>query len=539
VNLSSAFSATIVLTTPLKCNGDKDGALTAVPIGGGPTYTYLWSNGVKTAENKNLVAGTYSCTINDGTASKVVTYNLTQPTKLNLLINTTPTIPITGNNSGMASVVASGGTAPYTYVWITGAKTPTIENLPIGSYFVTVTDANGCTAFAEAIIKAFFQATITKTGDIRCAGENNVKLEASVPGGTGTYTYKWSTLQTTKVIENVGAGVYTVTITEGANTAVSSITVTEPPFFTALPGVTISDVTNTTGSASVLAVGGTPPYFYQWNTTPPQVTPIIKGLASGTYLCLVTDANGCVIPLSIIVKGTIATTLSQSALIKCNGDKTASITATTTGGKSPYTYKWDNNITTPTNLGAGVYKVTATDAFGVTTTSSVTIVEPTSITITTTTAATTPIKKAGTAKATVTGGTAPYTYAWSTSPAQTTQEATGLTPGAYTVTVTDGNGCKQTSVAVIKDNTSTNEFAEQIGLSIFPNPASTILNIEMKLPSNEAFDYQINDIAGKNILSGQLTNNQINVEMLAEGMYLLILKDKKNNIAVSNVTIMK
>jgi hypothetical protein len=128
-----------------------DGSITITPSQGTPLYTYAWGGGETTQTINNLAAGTYSVTVTDqNNCTDNITVELGSCGTLATTINITNESP--SGNDGTAMVVASAGTAPYTYLWETGVTTDMIWDLAMGSYSVTVTDANGCSAEAEAVI---------------------------------------------------------------------------------------------------------------------------------------------------------------------------------------------------------------------------------------------------------------------------------------------------------------------------------------------------------------------------------------------------
>lgn len=222
-----------------------------------------------------------------------------------------------------------------------------------------------------------------------------------------------------------------------------------------------------------------------------------------------------------------AVVISQTGVISCNGDKTASLSVSVTGGVTPYSYQWNPasiSGNAPNNLGAGNYAVTITDANGTKKSVSSLIIEPAAITVTTTTTTTASNQSTGTATAAAKGGTAPFTYAWNTVPIQNTVKAINLAKGNYIVTVTDVNGCKAVQSATIAVTSSTNEVAKQLGLSVFPNPASN--EITLKTSINEGFEpisYSIIDVLGQTVRQSTMQRNNLSIDVsgLANGLYVL------------------
>lgn len=388
------------------------------------------------------------------------------------------------------------------------------------------------------LLATFDESNVT----IKCNSEKTASLTIKPTGGTGNYTYLWSNGTTTAQNSGLGAGIYYVTISDGKSNQVLAYEIKQPTALKIVTSSTKTDNTNKTGTATATVTGGTSPYTYLWSTTPAQTTVTAQNLAAGNYNITVTDNNKCVSTATVVVKAILSSAITQTGTIKCFDDKTASLTITPSGGTSPYAYKWSNGNTTTTisNVGAGFYSATVTDAEGNTSVStSKEITQPTKLSVAISSTNATFGVKNGKAKATPTGGTQPYTYIWNTIPAQTTQEAINLAAGNYTITVSDFNGCKSVANIAVKSNVSTNELANDIGLSVYPNPASNLIIIDVKNIDIEFITFEIIDLIGHKILTGVMQTNQINVESLNNGYYNLVLKDKNNKMAVSSIVIQK
>jgi hypothetical protein len=221
----------------------------------------------------------------------------------NLSLNTTNTnIDCFGQASGSVSVNVVGGTAPLNYAWSNGATSQTVNNLPSGSYTVTVTDANGCTEQMSVTITQPQSSLLTTATQVNalCFGNPSGSIDLSVSGGTGPYMYSWSNGSTTQDISNLAGGSYTVTVTDVLGcTSSTSITITEP---TALSLTTTStdEMMGMDGTATVTVTGGTPNYMYYWMPGGATMASI-SGLAAGTYSITVLDANGCGDTLEVVV----------------------------------------------------------------------------------------------------------------------------------------------------------------------------------------------------------------------------------------------
>jgi len=299
--------------------------------------------------------------------------------------------------------------------------------------------------------------------NVLCKGAATGTATVAVTGGSGTYTYSWNTtpVKTTATATGLAAGSYTVTITDQSGCTVTRTdTITEPATVLA---TSVSAQTNllckgaATGSATVSATGGTGAYTYSWSPSGGTAA-TATGLAANTYTVTVKDANNCSAaqPVTITEPATSVTaSVTSQTNVLCFGNNTGTATATASGGTGTLTYSWNTTpvqtTATATGLPAGTYTVTVKDANNCSATANATISQP----VTGLSATTTKTNAAcfgaatGTATAIPTGGTAPYTYAWNTTPAQTTITATGLPAGTYTVTVKDGANCTTTANATI------------------------------------------------------------------------------------------
>lgn len=213
---------------------------------------------------------------------------------------------------------------------------------------------------------------------------------------------------------------------------------------------------DTDGTATAIPLGF-PPYNYQWMPGG-MTTQTVTNLAPGTYTVTVVDGTSCTASFTVtITEPDPLSATSTVTNVSCNGACDGSATAFVAGGTSPYTHVWSDPSPSQTNATAtglcpGVYYDTITDANGCMTTLSpgATITEPAVLSVSLSCQSVHCFGGAdGSSTATATGGTADYDYAWSTIPVQTTQTATNLPAGTYTVTVTDDNGCTATESCTV------------------------------------------------------------------------------------------
>ncbi|MCO6486596.1 MAG: hypothetical protein J5I41_12550, partial [Saprospiraceae bacterium] len=452
------------VVTPVTCYGLNNGSIQTTTTGGTPPYNYLWSNGSTSPNQVNLPGGTYHLSVSDDSGCDfMITFVVTEPGELSLVLDgEDPTCA--GDKDGSATVLASGGTVPYQYLWNTvPAQTGSIATgLGAGNWSVTVTDDNGCSATGSVTLTEPSAIQLTLSGDDPdCFGGTDGSATVQASGGTAPYQYLWNTVpaQTGSIATGLGAGNWSVTVTDDNGcTAIGNVTLTQPTAIQlTLSGDDPDCFGGTDGSATVLASGGTAPYQYLWNTVPAQTGSTATGLGAGNWSVTVTDDNGCAATGSVTLTQPTAIQLTLSGDDPdCFGGTDGSATVLVSGGTAPYQYLWN---TVPaqtgsfaTGLGAGNWSVSVTDDNGCTATGSVTLTQPTAIQLTL--SGDDPDCFGGTdGSATVMamGGMAPYQYLWNTVPAQTGSTATGLGAGTWSVTVTDDNGCTATgSVGLVQ-----------------------------------------------------------------------------------------
>ena len=436
------------------------------------SYTYAWNDAVKSNDsNSNRFSSRYlQCTVTDANAcTSTSSVTITEPTALTSSITASTNVDCNANSTGSATVTATGGKVSsidtpgggsgYTYMWSNGATTASISNVAAGTYTVTITDENMCTTTSSVTITepTVLTSSITASTNVDCNGNSTGSATVTGAGGTTGYTYLWSDgmAQTGAMATGLAAGMYSVVVTDANNcTSTSMVTITEPMVLasTTLQTQQASCSGGNDGKAEVNVTGGTMPYTYAWAHG--ATTDTITGLAAGTYMVTVTDANGCMTTNSVAITSPsgLAASTSIFSNVSCNGGTDGSVNLTVTGGTMPFTYTWNNGATTEDifNVAAGAYTVMITDANGCSLSVMATVTEPTALTASTSmTNVSCNGGTDGTANLAVTGGTAPYFYSWNNG--ALTDNLTGLAAGAYMVTVTDANGCMTTATAMITE----------------------------------------------------------------------------------------
>lgn len=454
ISAPSAVSSNFIVKNTL-CFGDSNGVVDLIPSGGTPPYTFNWSTSAVTEDLLGVPAGTYYVTISDTkNCTRIDSATVGQPDPI-VTSGFITNVTCNGDCDGMVDITAYGGTLPYSFAWSTAESTEDIIALCGGNYYVTVTDANGCVAATlYPVIEPPVLSVTTVGTNVSCFGGTNGAVAAIPTGGRTPYEYLWNNFSLDSSQTGIGAGTYTVILTDSSGCHVSSdITITEPADIV-ITGIVTDVACNgaATGAVDITVTGGTPTYTYSWSSS--ATSQDISGVAAGNYTVTVTDANSCVKSASFTIEQAVAlfTNVSLSNPV-CYGGSNGFVAVDVTGGTIPYTYTWNTspaqNGATATNLKSGTYLLTVTDAGNCSATVSATLTEPAQIQITANgTDARCYNTPTGSVTATVTGGTPPYVYTLN-GVTQQSDSFGSLSPGTYVISVRDVNGCEGTQTFVI------------------------------------------------------------------------------------------
>ncbi|MFH2096319.1 MAG: choice-of-anchor L domain-containing protein [Bacteroidota bacterium] len=361
--------ATVTNETCNESNGEID-----LTIGGGTTpYNYLWSNGATTEDITAIDGGYYTCNVSDANGCSVSYGTTVANIGGNLLIsNVVAADEYCGHTDGSVNITVTGGTGPYTYIWNSGSTTEDISMLSEGTYSVTVTDQNGCTAQGDATVTNNSSGTVSiddiTVTDEYC-GDGQGQVDITYSGGNEPISIQWSNGMSDEDLEDISAGSYTVTITDatGCYTTGSALVVNETN------GFVISDTTVTQencgdglGAIDLTLTGGITPYNFNWNIG--ASTEDLINLPAGTYTCTITDQAGCYFTITEIIENVTngLEFVSSSSLDDYCYGYTGEADITVTGGITPYSFNWSNGATTEdlSGITAGTYDVTITDNTG-------------------------------------------------------------------------------------------------------------------------------------------------------------------------------
>ncbi|MBK8966959.1 MAG: gliding motility-associated C-terminal domain-containing protein [Lewinellaceae bacterium] len=363
-----------------------------------------------------------------------------------------------GEMNGSVSLSVSGAQAPVHYTWAGFSQTDSLlAGLPVGIYAATVTDAQGCTGTATAVVE---QPPLLETGvvstdfngfGVSCYGAMNGTATAQASGGTPGYAFSWSTGAAGNAVSNLGAGAYSFTVTDqNGCTAQQNLTLAQPPALQL--NATVKDnhcPDGKNGQIRIELSGGTPAYTVN-NKPAAGAAWTWDSLAAGNYILTVADANGCTLDTSVSIQhlySTIGVT-TDSVLCQGQGNGSASIV---TGGQAPFSYLWesgsmDSSISGP----AGSYAFTVTDALNCAYLDTAIIGEPAALA-----GQLLPGHLAckgdssGSIMALIQGGTAPVQAFLNGNPVSAV--LTGLTAGTYTLTFIDLNNCPLNLTTVVEE----------------------------------------------------------------------------------------
>lgn len=451
-----------VTSNSITCKGFCNGSINSSPTGGTPPYTYTLTGSSLTLTTNppytGLCAGSYTLLIKDNNnCTRTQTVNLQQPNALTVTAVST-SVSCFGGCDGSVSGSASGGTPPYTYVWSvppsgTTFTAPVLTNQCAGTYTLNVIDGNNCTGTKTVNIIAPPDMTIAATTNSpNCSYSCNGSITTTVSGGNSPYSYNWSTGATTSSITGLCPSNYTLTVTDSKNcTKVQTFTLIAPPAITINTNVqNVLCFGQCNGSATATATGGTPGYFYSWNTTPVTNNSVVTNLCPGNYVISVTDSKGCVASQNISITQPSQLQANVTGLqASCSSTCIGAATVTPNGGTPAYSYTWlpsGGSNSVATGLCIGNYTILVSDQNGCTA-PSVTLSIPQAIFLNLSTSGNTLTCNGscnGAANVSVSGGLSPYTYTWSSTsgPISNSPNISGLCAGGYTIVVTDNQGCQ-------------------------------------------------------------------------------------------------
>ncbi len=489
INNVGGGTASITDTTHNLCNGDSIGSATITLSGGGPPFTFSWDDPNTQTDSiaTGLKAGTYTGTVIDNAGCvALASVTITEPSAMSFSVTLITNASCNGSSDGSIDIAVSGATSPYNYSWNdSGTQTNSIATgLGAGNYTLTITDNNSCvdSVIAAVTEPAVLSVSLTSSTQVGCNGDSTGAATVSSTGGTTPYTYLWNdaNAQTDSAAIGLPAGTYTAYSTD-MNGCMDSVqtTISEPLALTLAMGAdSASCNAYADGKVYVTSAGGTANFNYVWSSgdstiNTASISDTSSGLLAGSYIVLVTDANGCMAMDSTTIEQPpeVSLTIGVIADVSCKGDSNGTAIIIVNIGSSPYNYMWSSGDTTlastdtfniVSGLSAGTYYVQVSDITGCINMDSITVSEPTALSLSTIVDADASCNGDTDGSAIVnTGGsgTSPYDYVWSNGfttlgSASNINNAVGLAAGTYYVTVTDANLCVSIDSVTVDEPTA-------------------------------------------------------------------------------------
>lgn len=462
---------------------------------------------------------------------------------------------VTADFVASANSVCAGGSMEFTnqssgatsYVWLQNGvqvdnSTNLLRTFSTGGTItmILVASDSSCTdSFSlSVVIHPPVNVNLTNVSNVDCFGAQNGTATASVTSGSLPYAYFGSNGDTNSSTSGLGPGPVSVIVVDNFFCEDSaSVVITEPPALVASLDSTrdVSCNGSNDGRAWSSVTGGTPPYSYLWSTG--DTTPTANFLGPGNHSLIVTDARQCTDTSFFTLMEPAPVIISLDSLHEpCKGEATGSIyLSATSGNPGTISWLWPNGATgsSRTGLIGGTYIVTATDINGCTDTDTLVLNENPKPEVTVSVNPATQGGCDGSATATVTSGTSPYSYQWDDSLQQTTPTAIDLCAGTYSVTVTDANGCDSTVTFTLLDTLTGRkpEVNQLPGISIFPNPFSESITVEGAAGFNGEVNIQVRDLLGRKVYEKTLVDpfqsgfiHKIQLDAISSGGYWLKIR---------------
>lgn len=360
----------------VNCYGMPVGSINITLSGGSIGYNYLWSNGATSEDLSSITAGNYSITVTDSQGCIYMdSFYVAQPDKALIASIATTPVKCSGGNNGIINSSVVGGTNPYVYNWSNGDTTQNLIGVVAGTYSLTVTDAQGCTAFTgttlgEPLLPLVVTPAIT---NVQCYGGKDGEVKITMSGGTPPYTYNWGDQNEillnhfSETITGLNVGEYFIRVID-KNGCVNEqyLTINQPQAVVITDSITnVLCYGDSTGAIDLSIMGGTPNYTYLWSDG--QITQDALNLNGGNHSVTVTDAHSCVYQDTVFVYQPEKVEIGyQIQPLSCMDQSDAAIFIAPYGGESPYIFSWNNGANTQDieALKAGHYSLILTDNNG-------------------------------------------------------------------------------------------------------------------------------------------------------------------------------
>ncbi|HJW29921.1 MAG TPA: hypothetical protein VJ508_11850, partial [Saprospiraceae bacterium] len=427
-------------TIPLTSCSLPNGAIDITPSPSG-TYAYLWSNGGSTEDLSNLSTGSYTVTVSTGSCASSATYiidnNIVAPVPV-----VTPVAATCGQSNGAIDLNVTPAGA-YSYIWSNGSTAEDLTSIPGGTYSVTVTSIDGCTATTSTTVPDIsipFVITGSSIPNTLCVGQNGA-IDITV-SPSGSYSFLWSNGATTEDLNALPPGSYSVTATLGLTCNTNDTFIVDNN----IPAVAITGVITDNTSCSDpngtidITLDPTGSYTYAWSNG--ETTEDLQQLTGGFYSVTVTGNNGCTATSSFeIINTSSAYSITESILPNTSCTIPNGSIDLTVSPAGTYSFSWSTGASTEDlqNLPAGQYGVTVADINNCLIVASYAIED--ALTYPQISALVTP-STCGNNNGAIDISVIPVSgnnFIWSNG--SSAEDQTNLAAGNYSVTVTRSNGC--------------------------------------------------------------------------------------------------
>ncbi|MEP7165116.1 MAG: T9SS type A sorting domain-containing protein [Ferruginibacter sp.] len=544
-------------TTPVSCFGNTNGTamITLTGDGSGAPGSYKVDGGIA----QSYITNPFSITgLASGNHTIIATVTAGGCESSNILVNVGTAAIFTATyiktnisacnigNDGTISVTPGGGTAPYTYSWTgsngyTHGNTSFVNNLPIGYYNVTVTDANNCgiVTLSNIHIEFAYYVYVTNSGSVSSSCGNTGSV--SLYGNAGILPYMYSlngiTYQPANTFTGLAAGTYTGYVKDagGCVSTKAGITVTAAAPITVSPFARSASSCANDGSIEIYRSGGIPPYTYSLDNIIYVTGNVFNNLSAGPYTVYVKDSKACI--------GSQTVTIAQGAALILTAGRTntstcvndGSIQVNVSGGISPYAYSINGGSFQAGNsfsgLATGTYTISVKDLKGCLGSVNVVIALNSIVVSASVVNAGSCTANNGKIQLFRSGGYGPYTYSLDGNTYQAATVFTNLPAGTYTGYVKDSRACIGSVSGIIigpagclgtftrKTNFTNNQAKAIINTSlkirVYPNPTTSEFMLQLDGNNTENILINVMDVFGRSLF--QSNGNAKNVYKFGKG----------------------
>ncbi len=392
ISQPSEISPSVANSQNVDCFGGNNGSFQIQASGGTGNFNFSMGNETNsTGVFENLMAGNYTISITDANnCLSIFSTTISQPDAITSSISASQNINCFGGNNGSIEVQASGGTGNFNFTLGNETNsTGTFENLTAGNYNITITDENNCSESISFTITEPTELTLsTTTVNLASCNGQEGSIQVAAQGGVGNYEFSnGNTTNATGLFENLSAGIYMISVTDGNDCMTSiDVNITEPNALNVEVTQTQNPLCNgdNSGSLQLQAMGGTGTINYTLGNET-NSTGVFENLNANTYNITVTDDNDCTsfIEVELTEPSALEITNNQTTNVICFGENNGNINLAASGGTGTLTFSMGNESNTSgifENLEANIYTISIEDENGCNTSIELNITEPTELT---------------------------------------------------------------------------------------------------------------------------------------------------------------